>query len=139
MTRGGEIWVAGGTYVEHLNIPAFVHLYGGFTGTETERAARDPRAHPTVVDGAELPNVVVVQNGGHRVCTFDGFTVCRGGRYTGGGGLNKYGRGGNGGGLHIHLSSPLIANNLITSNSLAYDNVSPPPGVASYGRGFTAS
>jgi hypothetical protein len=136
MVRGGEVWVGGGTYVEHVYVPAFVHLFGGFAGSETDRAARDRRLHPTVVDGAEIPNVVVVQNGGYRVCTLDGFTVCRGGRYTAGAGLNKYGRGGNGGGLHINLSSPIIANNVITSNSLAYDNVTPPPGVASYGAGI---
>jgi hypothetical protein len=134
--RGGEIWVAAGAYREHLIVPAFVHLYGGFAGTETGRAERDPQTRPTVIHGNELPNVVVFQNSGFRVSTLDGFTVTGGGRHTGGAGLNKYGRGGNGGGLHLNLSSPNIRHNLIRSNSLAHDNVTPPPGQASLGAGI---
>ena len=38
--RGGEVWVAAGTYVEHVTLSAWVHLYGGFAGTE----ARAPSA-----------------------------------------------------------------------------------------------
>lgn len=134
--RAHEIWVAAGTYAGGIHLPAFVHLYGGFAGTELERGDRDPAEHVTVLDGGGVPNVVVAQNAGYRVSALDGFTITGGGAYTGGQGLSKYGLGGNGGGVAIYLSSPVIAHNLITSNSLAYDNVSPPPGVASLGAGI---
>ena len=52
----------------------------------------------------------------------DGFTIKNGGKYTGGAGLNKYGTGGIGGGFYIGVASPLIVNNRITRNGLAYDN-----------------
>ena len=36
---GGEVWVKQGTYAERLTLSAWVHAYGGFAGTETERDA----------------------------------------------------------------------------------------------------
>ncbi|MCL4178604.1 MAG: right-handed parallel beta-helix repeat-containing protein [Verrucomicrobia bacterium] len=134
--RASEVWVAAGNYVEHIRLPAFVYLYGGFAGTEQVRADRDPQANATVVNGGGVPNVVIAHNAGYQVSAIDGFTITGGGVYTGGQGLSKYGIGGNGGGMALYLSSPIIAHNLITSNSLAYDNVSPPPGVASLGAGI---
>lgn len=119
---GGEVWVAEGVYDGGVWLPAFVHVYGGFAGDEAERDLRDPGAHPTVLDGNGVPNVVISGQGGFRVSTLDGFTVTGGGDYTGGLTLNKYGVGGKGGGILVAVSGPIIANNVITRNSLAYDN-----------------
>lgn len=120
----GEVWVAAGTYVEHVSLPAFVYLYGGFAGTELDHADRDPQAHVTILDGGGVPNVVVSLNGGYQVSTVDGFTIRGGGVYTGA--LSgPDGVGGNGGGVMLLASSPMIANNLITLNSLSYDSRPP--------------
>ena len=57
---GDEIWVAAGVYKpttsttdRSVSIPlkAGVALYGGFAGSETERAQRDPQAHVTIFSG----------------------------------------------------------------------------------------
>ncbi|MHC1768682.1 MAG: right-handed parallel beta-helix repeat-containing protein [Verrucomicrobiia bacterium] len=119
---GGEVWVEAGTYPGHFWLPAFVHLYGGFVGTETTRNARAPAEHPTILDGGGKPNVVVSGQGGFAVSTLDGFTVTGGGVFKGATNFNKYGLGGKGGGLLISVSSPVITNNVIRRNSLAYDN-----------------
>ena len=133
---GGEVWVAAGTYPEHVLIPAFVYLYGGFAGSEAARADRDVKANPAVIDGGGTLHVVTSWNAGFRVSALDGFTVRNGGNYTGGTGLSQYGLGGEGGGISIAVAGPFIANNLITRNALAVDTNTPPPGVASYGAGI---
>ncbi len=119
---GGEVWVASGTYAGHVWLPAFVHLYGGFSGTETARDERLPAVQRTILDGGGKPNVLLSGQGGFAVSTLDGFTVTGGGVYTGGTNYNKYGLGGKGGGILVSVSSPVITNNVITRNSLAYDN-----------------
>jgi parallel beta-helix repeat protein len=119
---GGEVWVAAGTYPGHFWLPAFVHLYGGFTGVETAREQRSTDRRTTILDGGGKPNVVLSGQGGFAVSTLDGFTVTGGGVYTGGTSFYKYGPGGKGGGILVSCSSPVITNNLITHNSLAYDN-----------------
>lgn len=56
-TSGGEIWVAAGTYTPGtdtsaaFSIFAPVALYGGFNGTESSQADRDPQANPTFLSG----------------------------------------------------------------------------------------
>jgi hypothetical protein len=133
---GAEVWVKAGTYAEHITVPAFVSLYGGFAGHESDRAERDPVAHPTVLDGGGVPGVVTVRNAGFQVCEVDGFTITNGGRFSGGDVLAKYGTGGLGGGMRVLVSSPRLANNLITRNSVAIDTNTPPPGIASHGAGI---
>lgn len=118
---GGELWVAQGSYAEHILPLAFVSLYGGFAGDETNRAARNPSTHPTILDGSGLAPVVYFRNAGYRVSALDGFTVQGGGIYTGGNPFhadltNRFG--GRGGGIYCRVSGPLISNNLIRSNSL---------------------
>ena len=81
---GGEVWVAQGTYPEHIRPPAFVYLYGGFAGNETNRSQRNPSAHATILDGGGVAPVVYYRNAGYRVSALDGFTVQGGGIYTGG-------------------------------------------------------
>ncbi len=59
-----EIWVAQGVYypdqgpgqtadsvTSTFRLPANCRLYGGFAGGETQRSARDPQAHPTILSG----------------------------------------------------------------------------------------
>ncbi len=135
MLVGGEVWVAEGTYRERIVLPAFVHLYGGFGAVEMDRAQRSIPAHPTVIDGGAELQVVTSRHAGYLVSTLDGFTVQNGGRFTGGS-LDKYGVGGLGGGVFIGVSSPRIANNLITHNGLAYDNRPVFPQAPSYGAGL---
>jgi hypothetical protein len=109
---GGEVWVAQGRYREHPTLRAFVSLYGGFAGDETNRAARKPSAHPTILDGTGVSPVVYFKNAGYRVSALDGFTVQGGGTYF------QTGAGGRGGGVYCRVSGPVIANSLIHSNSL---------------------
>ena len=117
VAQGGEVWVAQGTYAEHVSIPAFVYLYGGFAGTETNRANRGFSAHPTIVDGGGKPTVVESLSAGYLVSTLDGFTVQNGGVYTDGQSFT-----GSpevpGGGVLCQVSAPILANNIIRSNSV---------------------
>jgi Right handed beta helix region/Disaggregatase related len=120
-STGGEVWVAQGTYTGHILPPAFVYLYGGFAGGETNRAQRNPSAHPSVLDGGGIAPVIYYRNAGYRISALDGFTVQGGGIYTGGNPFhtdltNRFG--GRGGGVYCRVSGPVIANNLIRSNSL---------------------
>lgn len=92
---GGEVWVARGTYGEERGVPTGsvrlqpgVDVYGGFLGTETDRAQRDPVANPTVIDGSKSffgqPASPVVDAANESV--LDGFTI-QGGRGVAGPGL----------------------------------------------------
>jgi hypothetical protein len=114
---GGEVWVARGMYSQHVTIPAFVYLYGGFAGSEPSRNGRNPSANPTILDGAGQPRVVQSLSAGYLVSTLDGFIVQNGGIYTGG--LNFAGSPElQGGGINCQMSAPIIANNVIRSNSV---------------------
>jgi hypothetical protein len=120
-STGGEVWVAQGRYTERIYPTAFVYLYGGFAGNETSRMGRSPSAHPAILDGGGVAPVVYYRNAGYRVSALDGFTVQGGGNYTSGNVFhadltNRFG--GRGGGIYCRVSGPVIANNLIRSNSL---------------------
>ena len=134
-STGWEVWVAEGTYSEHIFIVPFVYLYGGFNGTEVSRDSRNVSANRTIIDGGGTKTIVESVNTGYLVSALDGFTIQNGGVYTAGGGTNPYGVGGFGGGIYINVSSPLIANNLIRWNSLAFDNTPVFPQPPSYGGG----
>lgn len=100
-TSVAEVRVAEGRYAAPTSgfvLPTNVSVYGGFVGTETSLDQRDPRLHPTVLDGDAIgddqPNWIgyddnashaVVDTGGPRTHS-DGFTV-RGGRGSPGAGL----------------------------------------------------
>jgi parallel beta-helix repeat protein len=118
--NGGEVWVKAGTYLEQITVPAFVHLYGGFAGTETQRSGRNISANPTIIDGNYLPPVVSFTMAGYLASALDGFIVQHGGFYTAGSypidqSKLKEGRGG---GLFIRTSGPVVENNTIHWNSL---------------------
>lgn len=134
---GGEVWVQAGTYSENLVLPSYVHLYGGFRGSESDRDLRDPALHLTRLDGGSRGRVVLAV-GGHRLNTVDGFTVT-GGRLTAslsdqGGGIECYqadarvvntrilGNVANvGGGLGAFGASPWIESCVISNNSAGAD------------------
>jgi parallel beta-helix repeat protein len=118
-SQGGEVWVAAGTYSEHITIPAFVYLYGGFSGTETTRTQRSVSTNATVIDGGGIPTIVAIFNAGYLVSALDGFTVQNGGFYTNGsvpGG--PIGFEGRGAGIRSAVASSYIYNNTIRWNSL---------------------
>lgn len=121
-STGGEVWVAQGLYPERIEPRAFVRLYGGFAGTETNRSQRNPAAPPTILDGVGTAPVVYYRNAGYRVSALDGFTVQGGGIYTGGDvfhpDLSRRTNNILGGGIYCRVSGPMIANNVIRSNSL---------------------
>jgi len=108
---GGEVWVAGGRYNELrapggvLFLRAGVSLYGGFSGNEVDRAARDWTVNPTIIDGftangGGAANPVVA---GADDAVLDGFTI-------------QGGRGLQGGGMLNNAVSPRIENCVFTNN-----------------------
>jgi hypothetical protein len=132
---GGEIWVAAGTYVERNLLPAFIYLYGGFAGTETDRASRNVSANQTILDGGGgQPTVVNSLYAGYFLSAIDGFTIQHGGLYTGGGNPGNGGYGGRGAGIYCQVTSPLIQNNTIRHNSLS--NPFDDPNRTGYGAGI---
>lgn len=83
---GQEIWVAAGSYSPFVNnraadtflLPSGVALYGGFTGTESERAERDWLAHETILSGhiegqTHIRHIVTAT--GAVDARIDGFTI----------------------------------------------------------------
>lgn len=132
---GGEVWVAQGTYPEHLVIPAFVHLFGGFAGAETARVQRNPAQYPTILDGAGTPAIVYFRNSGFRVSTLDGFVLQNGGLHTGGDAFHpdltkRFGA--RGGAIYCRVGGPEIVGNTVRSNSIG----SPFMVAESYGGGL---
>lgn len=154
-----EIWVAGGIYRPSVrtipeiprsatfNIPPGVGVYGGFAGTETALAERNPAANRTVLSGDLLANdgstvawhdpsrldncsLVVTINGGDDKTVLDGFMVSGGSSFTGAGGLSIIGgnpsvvgcrfvgnAGKNGGGVSISQASPTLVNCIFEGNN----------------------
>lgn len=124
----GEVWVGAGMYVERITLKQWVHVYGGFAGTEAVRSDRDWTANPTVLDGSAAGSVVVATAPGHWAATIDGLTL-RNGRANYGGGIDCHfsspivrnstftqNRGALGGAINCSYSCPLIANNTISGN-----------------------
>ncbi len=115
-----EVWVAKGTYDEirasatngSLVMAKGIDLYGGFTGTETERSERNPALYRTVIDGAKSSagkaawHVVLGAK-----AVLDGFTV------TGGNADASLGETtGFGGGIYNYGVSPQVANCIFEKN-----------------------
>ncbi|MEZ0578691.1 Ig-like domain-containing protein [Nocardioides sp. MH1] len=87
---GQELWVKAGNHVPgdlglgaHFQLKSGVAIYGGFDGTETSRAQRDPAANVTVLngdvdgDGTEMSNSshVVIGTDTDDTAILDGFTI----------------------------------------------------------------
>ncbi|MCX6873974.1 MAG: right-handed parallel beta-helix repeat-containing protein [Verrucomicrobia bacterium] len=137
VTAGGEVWVAAGTYPENLTLPPFIHLYGGFKGTETLRAQRDFTTNVSRLNGGNAGRVVLAY-GGYQLNTVDGFQITGGRLVTTftdqGGGLECYQAGtlvancriyentaNLGAGIGIFGGSPTIRNCLIDNNRAGAD------------------
>ena len=90
-TSGDEIWVAEGVYRpttgsqrdRSFDLRDEVAVYGGFSGTESDRGARDWNAHPTLlsgdigVEGDDSDNSYHVVVGAY-LATLDGFVITQG-------------------------------------------------------------
>ncbi|HQH73305.1 MAG TPA: right-handed parallel beta-helix repeat-containing protein, partial [bacterium] len=74
-----EIWVAGGTYKESVQMEEGVSIYGGFAGHETALDQRDGTAHATIVDATGTGGAAVL---GANHARLDGFTLT-GGSFSG--------------------------------------------------------
>ena len=78
-----EIWVAGGTYYETIQLESGVSIYGGFQGFETNREERDWIANPTIIDATRKGSAVSSMN--NTSVILDGFTITGGSNFGGGG------------------------------------------------------
>lgn len=120
---GDEVRVASGTYtaVFGFGIPPGVALYGGFSGTETDRTQRSPARNVTILDGNGFSSAVTVPTNATGV-VIDGFTIRNGvGQVVGT--STDYSRAG--GGIYCNPGSEVvISHNIITDNHIApSDNV----------------
>ncbi|MEN6370531.1 MAG: right-handed parallel beta-helix repeat-containing protein [Armatimonadota bacterium] len=98
-TSGGEIWVAAGTYYEHISLKANCYLYGGFAGTESQRTERNFNINKSILDGANSCGIIYATGISTAAC-IDGFTI----------------RNSECGICCVSSSSPKIANNIINGN-----------------------
>jgi parallel beta-helix repeat protein len=99
------IFIAQGTYTGTgdavMTITKTIDLLGGWDGSTQKPVKRDPEAYPTLIHGEDQRQGISIS--GDIAPTIDGFTI------TGG-------KAPDGGGISIHNASPLIRNNIITSN-----------------------
>lgn len=133
--RSGEVWIAAGRYrltnkTASFHLPSDVAVFGGFSGTETDRAQRDPAANRTILSGDVLGDdqpggVNRTDNAEHvvRGAGLGGASVLDGVEVTGGESTA------NGAGAGIELS----AASLTVRNCRVLDNR------ASWGGGISAS
>jgi sugar lactone lactonase YvrE len=136
---GTELWVAKGTYMPAITSQATsftlkngVAIYGGFSGTETQRSQRSLDANQTILSGDLLSNDTgvitttnttradnsyhVVRGGGAGpTAVLDGVTI-RGGNANV---INFFD--GRGGGILNDTSGPTLANLVISGNSARYE------------------
>jgi hypothetical protein len=133
---GDEIWVRVGTYkpttgtsrTVFLTMKSGVGIYGGFAGTETDRAQRDWVANPTILTGDLLGNDsgaanvsdnsyhVVVGSGAASTAVLDGFTVRAGN--ANGATASNYDKGG--GILIVSGGAPTVRNCVFRDNRCTF-------------------
>lgn len=112
---GDEIWVATGTYEEHIrnkvvgDLAVDVALYGGFDGTEDAREERNFQTNLSILDGTSNGAVVRISKFAGPGTRIDGFVIRNGNANTADP-LDP------GGGIRILTSAPVIANNTIRQN-----------------------
>jgi len=120
---GDEIWVKQGTYTPgtsrtvSFELKNGVAIYGGFTGSETERTQRSWRTNVTILSGnigdtgsdTDNSQHVVKGNGTDDTAVLDGFTITKG--YDD----DKSGTGG--GGMMNSNSSPTVRNCTFKENT----------------------
>ncbi|GMU35521.1 MAG: hypothetical protein AMXMBFR20_33920 [Planctomycetia bacterium] len=125
-----EIWVRAGTYYPDLNSDleqmAFylrdnLAIYGGFAGTETMLAQRNPTTNVTILSGEigsamttlDNSNNVVMSIGNGATARLDGFTITKGSADT----SNLYFTD-DGAGMRCDGSSPTVANCTFSMNAV---------------------
>ncbi len=122
---GDEIWVrqglhqptiaAAGSADSGYLLKDGIGIYGGFSGTETDRSQRDPATNVTTLSAGlstEVLHVIEAEGVGPSTI-IDGFTISDGtGGDSGIGGV-----GGAGGGLMLINASPTVLDCIITNNS----------------------
>lgn len=95
-TSEAEIWVAAGTYsppggalgTGSFALPNNLALYGGFAGGETDPDLRVWESNPTILDGQnDAEHVIVIDTHSDNII-IDGFIIRRGNATTGGGGID---------------------------------------------------
>jgi hypothetical protein len=99
-----EVWVAIGPYTEQITLKSGVAVYGGFTGVETTRSARDFRANPTIIDGGGTRRCVYADSSAGNSAVLDGFVLQNGFTTE------------HGGGIRLVSATPVIANCVIRNN-----------------------
>jgi parallel beta-helix repeat protein len=130
---GGDVWVAQGVYDEartsdphgggkntgSVMMKDWVHLYGGFSGSETARAQRDWAGQVTTIDGATARDGVAASHVivGASDATLDGFTIS-GGIADGGDPPSRPLR--YGGGMYNFSSSPTLTNCTFSQNKASH-------------------
>jgi parallel beta-helix repeat protein len=95
---GGDVWVAAGTYGGAVMLHPFVHLYGGFGGTEMDASSRNWVTNASVLDGGGVFSVLTADGIAPLTGTIDGFRI-RNGKA----------------GIYCDEASPRIANNTISA------------------------
>ncbi|MBN2450619.1 MAG: right-handed parallel beta-helix repeat-containing protein [Lentisphaeria bacterium] len=114
---GGEVWVAGGTYLPTLDgdreatfrLRPGVGVLGGFRGVETQREQRDWERNPTLLSG-DIGRLGSDSDNSFHVVTgtdnslLDGFVVTAGNGMGGGGGPRGGEGPGMGGGPGVHTT-----------------------------------
>jgi hypothetical protein len=125
---GSEIWVAAGTYLpgdargSTFRLRDDIALYGGFSGSETQRELRDPAKHPAILSGdigvksSAADNIYHVASAESVGATaiLDGFTI-QGGLADDPASPNDRGAG-----LFLVNASPTLRNLLVTDNKAQY-------------------
>lgn len=101
---GDEVWVKQGTYVSAstLSWKTGINFYGGFSGTETERAQRSKDASLTILEGTNTNRVLNAPQMAS-MTIWDGFTIRKG--FSSGGGAGIF-----------------MQRNAVLSNSIIQDN-----------------
>ncbi len=109
---GDTIYLAQGTYTGSgsavLTLSKSITLYGGWDGAATGPIARDPEAHPSVLDGESQRRVVYIE--GNITPTLDGLVIARGNA------THAPDFPGCGGGVCSFRATPTIAHCTITGN-----------------------
>ncbi|MFO7743725.1 MAG: NosD domain-containing protein [Anaerolineae bacterium] len=116
--EGDIIYLAQGTYTGSgdavVTLTRSITFCGGWDGVPGGPVVRDPQVYPTILDGEGERRVVTIS--GHISPTVEGLIIT-GGEATGLGGREEVGYVLDaGGGMYSHGASPIIVNNVITSN-----------------------
>lgn len=97
-----DIWIARGTYAEHITLKPGLSLFGGFSGTESSLEQRNWHTNLSAIWGTTNKAVIIITNAGPDT-QLNGLTI------GGGNGIH-------GGGVQVVASGPIIANSTVRNN-----------------------